>query len=550
MRQFILFSFVILICSTVPATSATLEVCSACQYNSISDALLNAEPNDTVYVHDGTYNEFNLNIFADDITITGQSRDGTIIDADGLGRHFNFTSAGSKTTIQNLTLKNGVGSPGVCSVQGQGGSICARNVALNIDAVTFQNNIGVAAGGAIHLDGDPSIPRSLSIKNSTFSDNHLIEAPSLLLAQGFGGAIACVSCDRLSIDSSIFQKNSSHIELVGPDNAGIGGAIWMAQSAFNPNSIQFTSTNNTFDSNRSLKEGGAIALYAPRSSHNDLSSYTISETAFINNYAGTKGGAIFFGNLSSLGDPALVALNIERSLFHKNRAANGGALASVNMSVLSEDSTFSMNTASITGGAVELYRNNIVESQSHHFANVSFIANRVLDQNGAAVFAFSINPTLYLTSNTLFLGELQLFNSIVHNSNGVECVFSGGQQVIVGEHNFTNDDSCEPSPSANLSVLGSAEPFSLGSVNGIDTRLAANGGPTLTYALLKGSNAINASTNNCPSVIRPSSRKRFDQRGENRSARSPFSLSTLVCDVGAYEYIERSVNVGRNTVTK
>jgi hypothetical protein len=104
-------------------------------------------------------------------------------------------------------------------------------------------------------------------------------------------------------------------------------------------------------------------------------------------------------------------------------------------------------------------------------------------------------------------GHLSLRNSILDHtsSSGAQC---DGTFVDNG-HNISSDDAC--------ALTGP------GSLNGVDPRLgplAANGGLTLTMALLEGSPAIDgADETDCIAI---------DQRGLPRPA-------AVRCDIGAYE---------------
>jgi len=101
--------------------------------------------------------------------------------------------------------------------------------------------------------------------------------------------------------------------------------------------------------------------------------------------------------------------------------------------------------------------------------------------------------------------SMTLLNSIIANSlNGGDCINEG---TLSSTNNLIEDGTCSsafsPGTDPNLGPLQD------------------NGGPTQTYALLPGSPAIDAGTNDgCPDT---------DQRGVTRPING-------TCDIGAYEY--------------
>lgn len=100
-------------------------------------------------------------------------------------------------------------------------------------------------------------------------------------------------------------------------------------------------------------------------------------------------------------------------------------------------------------------------------------------------------------------------NTIVANNTSYNC---SGTITSLG-HNLESANTCGFSAAGDLP-----------NTNPLVGRLANNGGPTLTHALLPGSSAINAGTNaGCPAT---------DQRGVPRP-----QFGT--CDIGAFEFVVR-----------
>lgn len=183
------------------------------------------------------------------INITGQSKEGTIID--GVKSSWIFIiSSGKNVIIQNLTFVNGNASSG--GAISNGGSLTVNNCAFTNNTVTNTSN---GNAGAIYNTGN-----ALTISNSTFTGNKA----------GYGGAI--VSFGTWTISDCIFTNNI----------AGIGGAIYNSASSATVNVCTFLS--NT------ASRGGAICNY------NIL---TVNSSNFINNIASMNGGAIWNWNGNS-----------------------------------------------------------------------------------------------------------------------------------------------------------------------------------------------------------------------------------------------------------
>lgn len=103
-------------------------------------------------------------------------------------------------------------------------------------------------------------------------------------------------------------------------------------------------------------------------------------------------------------------------------------------------------------------------------------------------------------------GALVLRNSIISNNSDVNCTNGPALNTYEGE-NLSDDDSC-------------GGPLEITIADPVLGPLAANGGPTMTHALLPGSPAINAGTN-CTVQV--------DQRYAPRDA---------ACDLGAFEFAD------------
>lgn len=431
--------------------------------------------------------------FEDDVIIDGSSMPSLTISGNSLFPIFE-NRPGVSTTLKYMNIISGFqvgGAAGINNVEGL----------LSLDHVTLKGNRATAAssfgGGVNNYQG------ILTVQHSTFIDN----------SAGHGGGIANQH-GKLVIDDSYFQGNMAH------SGGGVGGGIvsWgsygsggviniISNTIFVENTAAYggglfasdvlTMTNSHFTQNRATVYGGGIlndaravigsstffsntAVHSGGGIHND-NSLMLTGVVFSGNMAGQYGGGIvnYGTNFYS------ASVTATHSLFQENVAGYGGGIANWtgdHVEVL--NSTFNANRAITAGGGIS-------NSQSLRLNNVT------LSDNEAAVAGGIVSS-----------GVLTMSNSIVANSVGGDCAYSGLFNTNV--HNLVEDGSCNP--------LLSGDPL-LGP-------LADNGGATWTHALLPGSPALDAGDEATCELT--------DQRGVVRPLDGDGD-GTAVCDMGAVE---------------
>lgn len=190
------------------AVDITVDPSGSGDYMTIADALAVANPGDRILVSAGTYTERNLALKSD-VAIIGAGPDVTIMDADGVDRHFYATIGITGWSIEGMTLTNGhvtAASP----ITDKGGSIHMANdgVVATIDNCVFSYNASDDAGGAIASGG---LDSSLTITNSIFVYNTSVKEGAVIRDDGGTedqpGATTVVNC--------VFTDNSS------PDNSAV-----------------------------------------------------------------------------------------------------------------------------------------------------------------------------------------------------------------------------------------------------------------------------------------------------------------------------------------
>jgi hypothetical protein len=211
-------------------------------------------------------------------------------------------------------------------------------------------------------------------------------------------------------------------------------------------------------------------------------------------FAYDSGGAIYVGPGASL---SLFASTVSNSF-----AYYGGAIAAVDGAITIASSTLSGNQAVKGGGAVF----------SEGFQAIAISNSTVSGNTGGTGYVGGIVGTLVtathstLSGNTGAIGATTLlsYNNLFADSGSSPNCDVTNVTLPPGDKSRSDDSSCGSIPS-DLTLL--------------DPVLRDNGGPTLTHALLEGSNAIDFA-GPCGLAL--------DQRGARRLAGE--------CDSGAFEF--------------
>lgn len=398
------------------------------------------------------------------VTITLTSQKTISADTTIDGANLVTLSGGNSTRLFMVNLGTSLNLEDLILTNGsnsQGGAIY-NDGTLMINNSLFSNN--AALGG---LGGAINNPGTLSIANSTFVNNFAGLIGGSLLNNGTATILSCNFINNQSADAGAIYNNGSMTIARSNfiDNTTTGGA---GAGIYNDaNDAVYTSV---FSGNTTTGgSGGGLynVIYAQA---------LVSRSSFINN--GAPGS--FGGGIANEGQ-----LTILTDVFTGNyaSAALGGGIYSTSTNPTDiTNSTFSSNFGGLAGGGLYI-------SGPATVLNSTFFNNYPdgLSNNGT--------------------GEVNVKNTILASNSPVNCL---GVNVTSLGNNLEDGSTCAFSGPGDLS---NTDPM-LGP-------LADNGGSTQTHALLYGSPAINAGTNDgCPLT---------DQRGVKRPL-----LGT--CDIGAYEY--------------
>lgn len=427
------------------------------------------------------------------------------LDGNNAVRILNMTQANYRTnrrglTIQRIALINGKAPASgyvapnpnnpKCAygyAQGSGAAIQVRDARLHVIDVEFRNNAAATpgpdvGGGAIYALGSLDVV----VSGSRFLNNTGSNAGAIGLLQANG-----------RIYNSRFENNSAtgvgqnYVE--GDECPGVGHP---GQGGAGGN-------------------GGAVAIDG-----SDDTDQVVCGSQFISNRANELAGALF---RTPNGTPRLTRL--EKSLFDRNTAKQGGALFIINSRPLDiVGTTFTGNSAP-SMGAGQLERNRL------NIENSTFAGNLATNGIGGALKlggsdAASVIRNVTFANNkaeggpglfsAAIFGELNfsVFNTVFANNttrdagSPMQCTFTPAP----GEF-----DVQWP---RNRIVGGAPDNECVNGIRFVDPRLGgigANGGPTPTLLPQSGSPLIGAGRN-CPST---------DQRGRARN--------TATCTIGAVE---------------
>lgn len=239
-------------------------------YNSIAEAVANAEVDDMIRVTEGVYNE--SVVPANSVTIIGGYDRGfaevtgkTVIDGEGLEIPPVYVPANFSLTIKNCEFRN-YRSPS----SALDGALLFRGCTLTLDNCDFNNNEAVGYGGAVSAISDPG-------KSPYYADcNNIIATRCSFKGNkaADGGAIAAGFYDTFRLDGCVFDGNEA---------TSAAGAVYLNCGTPEDNRIWFTNAeavivNSSFVENRSCKSG-AVCI------SDDMPNvkFTLVNTTFANN---------------------------------------------------------------------------------------------------------------------------------------------------------------------------------------------------------------------------------------------------------------------------
>ncbi|MGE0679484.1 MAG: choice-of-anchor Q domain-containing protein [Candidatus Binatia bacterium] len=344
------------------------------------------------------------------LNFIGNGATRVVINANGLGRHFNITNPNAFVRMSNLELING-SAP-------EGGSI------YNTGRLTFYdnrmaNNQAASNGGGIYNAGGNMVVSASEIDTNTAQHGGGIyngEGGELTVTNGseilnnqanFGGGIYTTS-------SSVYAKVQQDSTLRSNQASIDGGGIYREDGSV----LQIFSPS-TFENNAAGRDGGAV--------FNEGGALNISQGVFSGNTAGGDGGVI-----KHFGDEKL---SVADSTFENNSATRGGVFFSASSGGVTIDkSTFNNNSATQEGGV-------LFNAPTGMSPSLTTITGSDFTNNSAALFggavsndngALSIGLSLFVNNSATNGGGGALKNSNSGSYSITQSIFEGNSAYLGG----------------------------------------------------------------------------------------------------------------------
>ena len=277
-------------------------------FKTIKTGILNVYSGGRLHIADGTYNgENNTNIIIDkDITIIGQSREGTIINGTDSAQIFQIQE-GITVKVQSLTFANGNAA--------HGGAILNYGT-LTVENSNFTGNNATYGGAILNLG-------NLTVINSYFTANNAISS----------GAIS--NSGTLNIRNTKFKGNTANNGGGAIENAGdltVSGSDFTNNSAIS-GSVIYNTGNLTFNGgnirdNTAIIGGGAVSNFGNMAVNGG--NFTDNDGGAISNNGGnlTVNNSFFDANTAYQGGAIYNGgnLTVNSSFFYANFANDGSAI--------------------------------------------------------------------------------------------------------------------------------------------------------------------------------------------------------------------------------
>jgi uncharacterized repeat protein (TIGR01451 family) len=403
-------------------------------------------------------------------------------------------------------------------------------IAANTDGTT---DLGHTGGGPDTIVFDSSLngtPITLSIAgNDDTSAAGDLDITSDITIQGNGPANTIIQAGTNTTNgiSRVFEITSGNTAEISGVTIRHGRATvdFGTAGAFDGGGIfnngTLTVNNSTISQNIADRQGGGI--------ENDGTLVVTDSTISQNSANNGDGGAIHIQN----GD-----VTVAGSTLSQNFASDqGGGILAFGATLTITNSTISQNSANFDGGGVNNYRGTTVVTNSTLTGNRAD-ADGVGGGTGGGLWTNSFNPTSTLF-NTIVAGNFQGTGSTANDIANKD-VEAASANNLVGDAGsaggLTHDNDGNPAAGGN-NIVGNAGSGTLDITTVLDTTLQNNGGSTDTHALVTGSPAIDAGSNDRATEDGTvgGTALTTDQRGAGFARIIDGGIAATV-DIGAFEF--------------
>jgi CSLREA domain-containing protein len=453
---------------------------------------------------------------------------GHMLDASGHGRVLTLHNV-QALTLRDLALVGGDAQ--VNALYSDGGGIafdCTRDVLCHWTLVnTLIRNNQAGAGGGIDYSCAAGGGGSLLVQDSVISNNQATTYGGGLVYRTDEDSQAC----SVTLRNTVVEGNQARMD---------GGGLRI----FRP---RVSLIDSTIRKNTAGQYGGG-AMARISDGYIDM---TILRSTIGSNHAGVSGGGFYIASPDQTFD-----INFVNSTISGNSSGMGGGLwldetdGSLRIALI--NSTVTQNSTIKGAGGIQIFDR---ADASAAYTSTLRLVNSIIAHNAgsdcAGELVYNAAPAPIGYTKCADEGQWCSFigtKDVAYGANGrffyrrgvtdgIDCsnevfgdplygvvkacyikdVVFTGQRVISFGHNLDSDGTCLPPEVRQASDIPNGN-ANLGP-------LADNGGPTLTHALLPGSQALNAADN---AVCTAEPVNGMDQRGVKRP-------QGAICDVGAYE---------------
>jgi hypothetical protein len=480
------------------------------------------------------------------LTIVNTSGGVVVIDGNKLDRVFDINPSASSSpaftvTMHGFTITNGLAQPGD-TAPGSGGGIRAQSVvSVALTDMIVTGNEATADGGGIAMENSVNSAWTLTINNSTISNNHAGDAGGGIDTDGAGSIVinsgtvisgntslnqgGGIFLDAIQIGAVFQGANLTMQATVVSENRALG-SLASGGGIANAGNGTVSIANSTVQNNSSGNLGGGF------DDVNCQGTLSVSSSAFLGNTALNNAGAI-----ADCGPMTSIAFS---EIDGNSTGGVGGGIFATGTTLTVQNSTIANNTASLNGGGIELQTSGSGGGASS--VTNSTITNNTADNNAGANGGGLDAPGAF--TGTLNLSSVTISGNYASNGGGL---FWGGASgsatnlvntIVAKNSASTGPDANNPAATftdggGNLIGIAGAGSGNTGFTDAttqtgtpaspLDPLLGPlqnNGGRTQTLALLTGSPAIEKGLTTSVTA---------DQRGVRRPQGAKF-------DVGAYEF--------------